>query len=76
MAERNARWGLGLFFFYSFFYALFVLTNAIAPEVMEWTPIAGVNLAILSGFGLIVLAFILALFYGFVARNKETEQAS
>lgn len=76
MAERNARWGLWLFFFYTFFYALFVLTNAMAPEVMEWTPFAGVNFAILSGFGLIVLAFLLALFYGVVAKNDETEDAS
>ncbi len=76
MAERNARWGLWLFFIYTFFYALFVVINAVAPEVMEWTPLAGVNLAILSGFGLILLAFLLALLYGVIAKNEESGDAS
>ena len=38
--------------------------NAFAPEMMESLPIAGINLAILYGFGLIVLALVLALLYG------------
>ncbi len=76
MADHNAKWGLKLFLVYTFFYGLFVLTNAISPEVMEWTPFAGINLAVLSGFGLIVLAFLMAMFYGFVAGNNDQEDAS
>ncbi len=69
MESRNARLGMRLFLLYSLFYAAFVLTNAFAPSVMEATPVAGLNLAILSGFGLILLAFVVALIYGYVARN-------
>ncbi len=76
MADRNAKWGIWLFLFYSFFYGLFVLTNTISPEIMEWTPVAGINLAVLAGFGLIILAFLLALLYGYVARNEDQEDAS
>ena len=69
MESRNARVGMWLFLLYSLFYAMFVLTNAFAPRLMEATPLAGLNLALLSGFGLIVLAFVIALIYGFIARN-------
>lgn len=73
METRNARIGMRLFLFYALFYAAFVLTNAFAPTVMEVTPFAGVNLAILSGFGLILLALIVALVYGYVARNVHSD---
>ena len=45
-------------------YGGFVLLNAFWPEIMEYTPLAGVNLAIWYGFGLIVAALVLALIYG------------
>ena len=38
---------------------------------MEATPIAGVNVAILYGFGLIISAFVLALIYGFFSGPSE-----
>ena len=57
--------GLFLFVIYLLLYGGFVLINAFAPELMEATPIAGVNLAILYGFGLILAAFAMALLYGF-----------
>lgn len=66
---RNVRYGLVLFAIYLVLYGAFVITNAFAPELMERTPIAGVNVAILSGFALIVIAFVLALVYGFLCRN-------
>jgi uncharacterized membrane protein (DUF485 family) len=40
---------------------------AFAPALMERT-IAGVTLAIMSGFGLIIAAFVLALVYGWLCR--------
>ncbi len=70
MAGPNSRLGLRLFALYASCYAAFVLTNAFAADAMDWTPIAGLNLAILSGFGLIVLALVLALIYG-VAASRE-----
>lgn len=75
MAGRNARLGLVLFGLYAICYAAFVLTNAFAADAMEWTPLAGLNLAVLSGFGLIVLALVLALVYGMTAEQEPESTA-
>lgn len=69
MLSRNMRIALTLFAVYLLLYGGFVLINAFAPEAMEVTPIAGVNLAILYGFGLIIAAFVLALLYGWLCRG-------
>ena len=74
MEKRNARIGYILFVVYLFLYVGFVFLNAFAADVMEMTPIAGVNLAILYGFGLIVTALILALVYGFLCKEEPAEQ--
>ncbi len=74
METRNARVGLVLFVVYLLLYIGFVLLNAFAADVMEMTPIAGVNLAILYGFGLIVTALVLALVYGFLCKDEPAEQ--
>jgi len=71
MESKNARLGLGLFVFYLAFYVAFVLVNAFTPQVMETTPIGGVNLAVLSGFALIVLAIVMSLIYGFVCKPED-----
>ena len=46
--------------------------NAFSARTMEATPIAGVNLAILFGFGLILAALMLALIYGFLCDSDNT----
>jgi uncharacterized membrane protein (DUF485 family) len=66
MTTRNARLGLVLFGVYLLLYGGFVLLAAFSPETMELTPLAGVNLAIWYGFGLIVAAIVLALIYGWI----------
>ncbi|MBT4865721.1 MAG: DUF485 domain-containing protein [Planctomycetaceae bacterium] len=71
MQARNARIGFMLFGVYLLLYGGFVLLNAFAPETMEATPIEGVNLAIIYGFGLIVAALVLALIYGFVCKTGD-----
>jgi len=60
---RNARLGLRLFAFYALIYALFVIVGAFLPKVMN-TAMAGVNVAVVWGFFLIILAFVMALVYG------------
>jgi uncharacterized membrane protein (DUF485 family) len=67
LTARNTKYGLILFTVYLAIYSAFVLTNAFAPELMERS-IAGVTWAILSGFGLILAAFVLALIYGWLCR--------
>jgi len=66
-AARNSKLGLQLFACYLAVYGSFVLLNAFAPGVMEQT-VGGVNLAIVSGFALIVGALALALVYGWACR--------
>ena len=76
MDKRNARIGLVLFIVYLLLYGGFVFLNAFAPDVMEMIPIAGVNLAILYGFGLIIAAIVLALLYGFLCKPTDDEIAA
>lgn len=78
--EPPSRWrsGLGLVLFavYLLVYTGFVLLNAFAPTWMEITPWAGVNLAVLYGLGLIVLAFVLAIVYDAACRLMSRSSAS
>lgn len=71
----NARIGIVLFAVYLLLYGGFVFLNAFAADVMETTPIAGVNLAILYGFGLIIAALLLALLYGVLCKPTDDEIA-
>jgi uncharacterized membrane protein (DUF485 family) len=74
MNTRNSRIGMVLFVVYLVLYGGFVLLNTFSPTTMEATPIAGINVAILYGFGLIISAFVLALIYGFLCRSTEDER--
>lgn len=67
MAARNSRYGLRLFLAYLVFYAAFVYVNAFQSQWMSKTW-GGINLAVSYGFGLIVLALLLALIYGWLCR--------
>ncbi len=70
---RNARHGLSLFAIYLVIYGSYVGINAFAPEIMERS-IGGVTLAIYSGFGLIIAAFVLALIYGWLCRLRAEQE--
>ncbi|HUG66729.1 MAG TPA: DUF485 domain-containing protein [Pirellulaceae bacterium] len=76
MFTHNSRIGLVLFAVYLLLYGGFVFLNAFAADVMSTTPIAGVNLAILYGFGLIIAALVLALIYGFLCKPTDDEIAA
>jgi len=69
MTKHVNRLGLSLFAVYLVLYGGFVLLAAFSPQWMEITPLAGVNLAIWYGFGLIVVALVLALVYGWASRR-------
>jgi len=73
MESKNARLGLQLFSVYLLFYGGFVFISAFRAEWMEITPIAGINLAILYGFGLIIAALVLALIYGAICKGEDPE---
>lgn len=73
MQSYNARIGVVLFGVYLVLYSGFVFLNAFSPDTMEITPVAGINLAILYGFGLIAAALVLALLYGWLCKVPEGE---
>lgn len=76
MLSRNARIGLRLCAAYTTLYAGFILLNAFAPETMDATPVAGLNVAVLYGFGLIFAAFLFALLYGWLCRPRDHAKAA
>lgn len=69
----NTRLGLMLFVVYSLLYLAFVLINAFAADQMDRIVIAGLNLAIVYGFGLILVAVGLAFIYGLLCRSEPAE---
>ncbi len=79
ISARNARYGMVLFLVYLAVYGVYVVLNAFKPTVMDALPLLGVNLAVLFGLGLIVLALVLALVYAWLcrsARNGSNEAIS
>ena len=67
--RRNARAGMVLFVLYLALYGAFVLVSAFWPTAMDVRPFAGINLAVLSGLGLIAAALFLALVYAWICRS-------
>jgi uncharacterized membrane protein (DUF485 family) len=65
-----------MFLAYCVVYAGFVLTNIVNEgQAMQVIVVAGLNLAVVYGMGLIVLALILALIYNALCTAKEKELA-
>ncbi|MCE9615679.1 MAG: DUF485 domain-containing protein [Lentisphaerae bacterium] len=60
---KNARIGMILFLIYLAFYAGFVYLSAFDAAFMASHAFAGINVAVVYGFGLIAAAFVLALVY-------------
>lgn len=71
LAAQRARYGLILFILYLALYVGFMLLNVYDPAIMETTPVAGLNLAIVYGFVLIAAAFALALVYAWLCRERQ-----
>jgi uncharacterized membrane protein (DUF485 family) len=65
------RLGIRMFIFYSLFYASFVAINLLFPQAMAAVIFAGLNLATVYGFALIIVALIAALIYDLLCRQKE-----
>jgi uncharacterized membrane protein (DUF485 family) len=74
-AERNSRLGLILFAVYLILYVGFVVISAFWPKMLDETPLAGLNVAILYGMGLIVAALLLALVYSWLCRSNLADNA-
>ena len=64
-----------LFALYLAAYAAFTILTAFDPALMAWAPFGGVNLAVISGFGLIGAAIALALLYWWLSRAEAAPAA-
>jgi len=69
------RLGVWMFLFYTIFYAGFIAVNILSPLSMEKIIVMDLNLAVVYGFGLIIVALIQALVYDYACNAKEAELA-
>ena len=67
----KARLGIYLFIVYCIVYAIYVAINVISPKAMGIVIFAGLNLACVYGFGLILLAIIMGLIYNAMCTAAE-----
>ncbi len=70
-SERKSKLGVKLFFVYLIIYAGFVAIGLIKPELMGMEAFGGQNIAIIYGFGLIVLAIIMGFIYNYACSKLE-----
>jgi uncharacterized membrane protein (DUF485 family) len=73
--QKVHRLGLVLFVAYVAMYAGFMGLVLAWPAALSWRPVAGVNLAILSGLGLIVAAIVLAVIFMLVGSTEDDHAA-
>lgn len=69
------RLGVWMFAIYLIFYSGFVFINLYDPLLMERPIVAGLNLATVYGFALIIAAFVQALLYGILCHAHEVTLA-
>lgn len=74
-SEWKAKLGIKLFWLYCLIYSGFVGIAVFATEKMKTPILAGTNLAIIYGLGLIIFAIILGLIYNHYCTQKENEMA-
>jgi uncharacterized membrane protein (DUF485 family) len=65
------RLGVRNFVLYALLYVGFVVINLAVPSFMETTVIAGLNVAVVYGIGLIIFALVLALIYNRACSREE-----
>ncbi len=70
-SEAKSKLGIKMFFVYLVVYVGFVTIATVNPALLEITMFAGLNLAIVYGFTLIVLAIIMGLTYNQLATKLE-----
>ena len=70
--DYKKRIGAYMFVLYGLIYIGFVVINIVKPVLMEKIIFAGLNLAVIYGFGLIIFALFLALIYNLMCEKEET----
>ncbi|WP_207534656.1 DUF485 domain-containing protein [Desertivirga arenae] len=72
-SKKKAKLGVRFFFLYLFFYAGFVAIGVLNYELLSEEVVAGLNLALFYGIGLILFAVILGIFYNNLCSRYEDE---
>jgi uncharacterized membrane protein (DUF485 family) len=72
-AAKKSKLGVILFIFYTLIYSGFVVIGLTKPELMGEELIGGQNIAIVYGFGLIVLAIVMGFIYNFFCTRMENK---
>lgn len=70
-APKKAKLGVIMFVIYTVVYAGFVLIGLTKPELMGLELLGGQNIAIVYGFGLIVLAVVMGFIYNYFCTKME-----
>lgn len=71
IAAYKMKLGVQMFVPYAMIYAVFVVINLVKPVLMETVVLFGLNLAVVYGFGLIIVALIMALIYNAMCAKQE-----
>ncbi len=71
-AAYKTKLGIRMFIVYTLVYATFVILNTTNPKIMEII-VLGQTAAVIWGFGLIVLALVMAVIYNFFCGKAEKE---
>jgi uncharacterized membrane protein (DUF485 family) len=69
-SSYKTKLGISMFIVYTLVYAIFVGINSVNPSAME-TIVMGQTLAVVYGFGLIFLAFVMAIVYNHFCTAAE-----
>ncbi|MCK5807502.1 DUF485 domain-containing protein [bacterium] len=72
-SPAKTKLGVKLFFVYLTIYVGFVVINTINPQIMEMRMFLGLNLAVVYGFGLIILAIVMGLVYNHICTGYENK---
>ena len=70
---KKTRLGVILFLIYLAIYAGFVVIGTLFTDALEWRVFADLNLAVVYGMGLIVLAAVMGLFYNYFCTKYEKQ---
>ncbi|OFY20160.1 MAG: hypothetical protein A2W98_12505 [Bacteroidetes bacterium GWF2_33_38] len=70
---KKAKLGVWLFILYTTVYAIFVAIGVLNYETMGKIVLGQQNLAVVFGFGLIVLAIIMGLIYNWICTGYENK---
>ncbi len=70
-AAYKRRLGLIMLAVYGVIYLVFIVINVATPKTMGTIVVGGLNLAIVYGFALIVIAFLLAIAYNWACTRHE-----